>query len=47
MFFGATSFSEIPFTTAGGGIAFAVSGVRANIATGTVAVANPFSCSRY
>ena len=41
MFFGATSFSEIPFTTAGGGIAFAVSGVRANIATGAVTVANP------
>jgi len=41
MFFGATSFSEVPFSTAGGGVAFAVTGVQANLATGTVTVANP------
>ena len=41
MFFGATSFSEVPFSTAGGGVAFAVTGVQANIGTGTVTVANP------
>jgi hypothetical protein len=41
MFFGATSFSEVPFTTAGGGIAFAVNGVRTNISTGQVSIAAP------
>lgn len=41
MFFGATTFSDVPFSTAGGGLAFAVTGVQANIATGQVTLANP------
>ena len=41
MFFGATSFSEVPFSTAGGGLAFAVTGAQINLATGQVTIANP------